>query len=624
MQKKKHRRISPYADRMGRFIGQLRDQEGLTLKQLSRGLCGYLNRIENGEREAGKLIVDAFFQRLGKPIERFDRLLDHEEFVKWTQRQEIISHLRAGNADQAKACAQNYQIDKSCVLDRQFLAIAAINCCALDGMPAQELLPLVTNALLLTQPDFGKVPFDTLLLSQNEGRLLLAYLQLREELDGSAAVAEDYRTLLRYFKHPRYDSRERVYLFSYIACRVVENDYREGNYSSALAVCKDALSELAQEQRLFAYAELLAWKQKLFDATGNPDRTPGYLSETLKSILRKAPKCAQLLVPCEEQGHVYCINQVIRSRRALLGFSQEELSDEACGLRSMSRIENEDRKLQRKNRKLLLQKVNMSGERYDYEIISERYEDYLLRSELDRAIAAKDLETAGRLLSILRKRAPDIPTNRQYILKKEIDIRSRLPKGHPEKLTLEEEGKLLEEAIHLTIPLDFERVDCWPIGMLTINEILTLMMRAVCYKNRGSHQKSLAILLYIKKCMDCSRTTISYCGDLYARLAATLANALNCEQRYREAEAVSSECVTLALESQTISHLSRYLCSVAYNIEAQFSSFSAEEREVRKQEAFRLHEQAYAVAVILNDCQGQQHIQTHCEKMYGKRIHHGL
>ena len=55
------------ADRMGRFIGQLRDYEGVTLTQLAHGLCSvpYLNRIENGEREIGKQLTDAFFRDWG-------------------------------------------------------------------------------------------------------------------------------------------------------------------------------------------------------------------------------------------------------------------------------------------------------------------------------------------------------------------------------------------------------------------------------------------------------------------------------------------------------------------------------------------------------------------------------
>ncbi len=110
MQRNMIRRISPYADRMGRFIGQLRDHEGVTLEQLSCGLCAlsFLNKVENGDREAGKQLTDAFFQRLGKPAELFERILDHEEFVKWTRRQEISSHLRAGDIEKARSCIAEY------------------------------------------------------------------------------------------------------------------------------------------------------------------------------------------------------------------------------------------------------------------------------------------------------------------------------------------------------------------------------------------------------------------------------------------------------------------------------------------------------------------------------------
>ena len=442
MQEKKHRRISPHADRMGRYIGQLRVQEGITLKQLSGGLCehSYLDKIENGERQAGKLLMDAFFQRLGKPVNLFGRILNHKEFVKWTQRQEIISHLRVGNTEKARECAQNYHIDKSCVLDRQFLAIVEIDCLALAGAPARELLPLVTKTLLLTQPDFGRVPGDKLLLSQNEERLLFSHWQLRRELEGSAVAAGKYSTLAHYLKHPHCERQERV----------------------------------------------------------------------------------QLLVPWDEPGYVYCINQVIRSRRALLGFSQEDLSDDACGVRSVSRIENEGRKLQRKNRKRLLQKVNLSGERYDCEIISERYEDCLLSGELNRAVNNGNLGESCRLLDTLRDRLPDLPTNRQYILKTEAAIMGLYPEDHPDRSSVSAQRRLLEDALHLTLPLDVEKISSWPAGILSINEIRVLMMLAFCYKQEGEMDKNLAILFYMKRCLETAGTDPAYYADIYAQLVAML------------------------------------------------------------------------------------------------------
>ena len=616
MQEKSHSPISPYADLMGRVIGQLRDHQGLTLKQLSKGLCGgsFLNKIENGSREAGKLLTDAFFQRLGKPVELFERILDHEEFVKWTQRQEIIRCLRGGNIGKARECAGNYREDKTCVLDRQFLAIVEINCLALEGMAAEELLPLVTSALRLTRPDFGKVPLEKLLLSQNEGRLLFAHLQLREKLEGSAAVAEEFRALARYFKHPRYESRERVYLFPYVACRVVENDYREGKYAAALAVCEDALSELTQEKRLFAYDRLLAWKQKLFDAMGNPDRTPERLLEELQKLLERAPERADLLVPCEEQGHVYCLNQVIRSRRALLGFSQEELSDDACGLRSLSRIENEDRKIQRKNRKLLLRKVNMSGERYDYEIISERYEDYLLRSEIDRAIVAKDVDRATALLRLMRERLPWIPTNQQYLIKKELDI-GLIGVDNPRNVvSLEKRKKKLRNAIQLTLPLDFNRIEKWPIGVLTVNEQLSLMVYAMWEKQSGKKENCLDILQYIRNCLRSSKASVSYYEDMYTRLGVAIAVILHDLKRYEASVAVLQECLELSVEAYNGRRLARYAYVIAYNLESQ--SLIEPDKD-RRNEAISWLRQAHIISQILNDRSGQRYIEKYVGEKYG-------
>ena len=622
MRNRKVRQISPYADRMGRFIGQIRDHEGITLKQLSRGLCeqSYLNKIENGEREAGKLMTDAFFQRLGKPAELFGRILEHEEFVKWTRRQEIISYLRSGNTAKARECAESYQTEEDCVLDRQFLAIIEIDCHALEGMPARELLPLVTNALRLTQPDFGAVPFDTLLLSQNEGRLLFAHLQLREELEGGAAMAEEYRALMRYFKHPRYESRERVYLYPYVACRVVEHDYREGNYPSALAVCEDALSELTLEKRLFAYDRLLAWKQTLFDAMGNPDHTPGHLRKELKKMLARAPECVQLLVPCEEQGYVYCLNQVIRDRRALLGFSQEELSDKACGLRSISRIENEDRKLQRKNRKLILQKVNMSGERYDYEIISERYEDYLLRSELDRAINSRNLDEAGRLFAVLKERVPNLPTNQQYLLKQETVIRSLYPEDHPDKVSISQQMELLEDAIHLTLPLDLGKIDLWPVSVLTVNETLSLMLYGVLYKKQGKNRESLSVLQYVRKCLENTDADIAYYEDLYSRLGLMIPGVLNGMKKYRQAELYSLECMYLSIRNQNSCRLARFAYTAACNIEAQLHDLPTDLRAQKESEMFALLRTAMVVTEILNDKRGKRHIEEQYRKLSEKYV----
>lgn len=307
-------------NRMGCYIGQVRAYEGVSLEQLAQGLCtkSYLCRVENGEREAGKLLTDALLQRLGKPVERFDRILDWNEYQQWLRRQSIWRHLSAGEVSLAAAAIQAYQATD--VLEHQFLQTARLNLRALQGAAAEELRGLALAALLLTQPsliDHG----EPQLLSQNEGWLLLTYLELRERLDGLEAVSGDYQELLQLLCQRRYDARERVYLFPYVACHVIEAEFRQGRLAEALAICERALRELSQEKRLYAYERLLEWKQRLFTAMGRTEQEPQQLLHWLNVLQAQGPAQVKLLVPYMERGNVYCLNQVIRERRKLLGLS---------------------------------------------------------------------------------------------------------------------------------------------------------------------------------------------------------------------------------------------------------------------------------------------------------------
>ena len=128
----------------------------------------------------------------------------------------------------------------------------------------------------------------------------------------------------------------------------------------------------------------------------------------------------------------------------------------------------------------------MSGERYDCEIVSECYEDCLLNSEVNRAIMA------------LR------------------------PEGHPDRISISEQRKLLEEALRLTLPLDLDAISSWPAAILSINELRSLMMIALCYTQEGKIDQNLAILSYIRSCLEITETDPAYYADIHAQLAAIL------------------------------------------------------------------------------------------------------
>ena len=308
---------------------------------------------------------------------------------------------------------------------------------------------------------------------------------------------------------------------------------------------------------------------------------------------------------------MYCLNQVIRSRRALLGFSQEDLSDDACGVRSVSRIENEDRRIRRKNRKLLLQKVNMSGERYDCEIISERYEDHLLRSELDRAIIAENWDIANELLASLRLRIPNTPTNQQYLLKKTFDLTAS-----QKKPDLTEAASLLENTLHYTLPLDLKEIDSWHAGILTVNELRILILYADCCKKHGELKTALTVLYYIDQCLKSTGVDVSYYEDLYTRVGANLSSVLQDMGDCQQATALLNLCWDISLKSQNSQRLARYPYALACNIENQLPYYPEEERQRKRNEALDLLKQAYAAVRISGDLTGQKRIAAYCARVY--------
>lgn len=622
MIQKKTAEIASVTDRMGRFIGQLRDHEGVSLHQLARGLCtvSYLNKVENGEREVGKQLTDAFFQRLGKPVELFERILDWDEFQQWKQRQEIISHLNNGDVAQARECAAAYRKTASGVLDQQFLEIVEIDCMALNGASNKELFPLVSDTLRLTQPDFGRVSVESLLLSQNEGRLLFAYLQLREKMEGFASVAGEYRALLQYFKQPRYESRERVYLLPYVALRVIENEYIDGRFLAALSLCEDTLEELTKEQRLFAYDKLLEWKQKLYKAVGNDDHTPQKILNQLKLILGYAPKSTTLLIPCEERGNVYCLNQVIRDRRKLLGISQEELSDGICVPHTLSRIENNGGKIQRKNRRALLQKVNMSGERYDYEVVTDSYEDYLLRSELDRAVLRKDWCTTGKLFSTLKMKTPASPTNTQYLEKVEANIRLLLPEGYQEKITRNESVQLLQSSLNLTLPLDIEMIDTWPACVLSINEILILISLAESYEILNRNEQCVSVLYFAKRCLECSTAQVSLYEDLYTKILICIASVMGSLGRDEESSMMIRDAIKLSVNNMHSSVLADCFLGEAWNLFDRHEKKCSEKTDENRALEINMLNQAYAAAIISGNIVRQNSIPAYCRRTYNVEL----
>ena len=553
---------------------------------------------------------------LGKAADLFTLILNREEFERWKLRQEISDSLRRGEINGLADKITQYQDSAQEVLDSQFAKTAELNRRALLCRPERELLALAEEALELTNPTLAKMPLDGCLFSRNEGYLLMAILELRERLENSEPVENQYRALLRCLNAARYEVRERIYLLPYAACHVVASEFRQGHYEVALATSEAALKDLAAEKRLFAYDRLLEWKQRIFDAIGNPDQTPRLLLTQLRKIQKRMPQAVSLLVPCEDRSIAVCFNDVIRTRRVLLAVTQAKLSEDICDMGAISRIENHVRIPQKCKRRSILKKVNMSGERYDYEIISHQYEMYLSRSAIGRALNSGNFDRARELLEQLRKEAPNLAVNQQYFMYVDARIRVALPANHPGRISLEQRKSVTKEALYLTLPLSIKNIAYWPTCVLTNNEITHLMVYGVCCKEQGQLQEALQVFSYIRCCLESYSAGGGYPEHFYVRVVQKMASILGDMGRLEESNQLCEAGIRRSLENQD----SRLLAILFYNYEWNLEQCSEQPSKVPgvgKDTALSLIQLAYASAVFSGDVMGQRHIVAHCQKVYG-------
>lgn len=620
-------------DRLGIYIGKLRDYEGITQEKLAEGLCtgAHLARIESGEREADKLLTDALLQRLGKPADLFMRFLDEQEVQNYRKRKQILNRIQQGDEREAILLLEAYRLEylkknerrsrnreETDTLNQQFVQIAELNLCYLRGADEEELCDRVLQVLRLTQPKYGEVPLSELLLSRNEICLLMAFLDLKEKRIGKEVAltigAEPWHELVEYLRQPRYEKKERVSLLPYVICHVAEQEYEKENLAEALILCDQAIQELKEEEELHCYRELLLLRQKISGGLHQSEDGSRELAEflqELQSTYGKGKK--QLWISYAEGDNVHSLGQVIAERRRLLGISQEELSFGICNTSTLSRIENKGSAPHKEIRQSLLQRVNLSGERYDYEIITGDYEDYLLRSRLGRAINQERWGQAEKLLAELRSHTPDTLTNRQYLEMTDSCIREQAPEEHKDKISLEKRKRRLWHALSLTLPTfpeEPERLAAYPAVTLSINEIVIFKQLASCYRRQGKQEDALQILFYLKDCMERVESKQELDSDCYTLCMQELASLLGDCGRYEESDRLSTGCLELLLEKQQSQRMASFLYIIAWNKEQQSSS------QLMKEESLALMRKAYAAARLSGNNIMSQHIKRHCKQIY--------
>jgi transcriptional regulator with XRE-family HTH domain/phosphotransferase system IIB component len=603
-------------DRIALLISDTRILKRMSLEKLSNGICStsYLSKLENGKRDMSKLMTDALLQRLGLFSEQFSQVIFADEFFKWDSRRKISDYIFNEDIGNAKKAISAYVCNDN--LEKQFILAAMINISWLENENPANLLPLVEKAIKYTQPHFTSEDLNNSIFSELEGYLIFAWFKLQEMLYGTELVFQSYVSLLSHLCSSYYDSRESAYLLPYVAYHVAKIYYDSNSLSTALRICHDAQNLLMSVKRLEGYYELITLEKQILDKMGIHDEMPCKLLENLKLTLRLATPRKKLLIPYEERGMVFCVNQVIKTRRIAFGISQENLADGICDVRTLSRVETMKNSPQKKNCKKFQQKLGMSGDRYNHQIISQHYGEYEICANYERLRNNRD-EKAIYLFCNLKNCLSNDIINMQYLSVNEIYLRDKFGKTDENFVSLDEQIIGLQNALFKTFPIDLDKLDSAKVCILSVNEIYIMLILAEKLKMKKMYQKSQAILRYVVSSLKISSDNILPYANIYVYFLLQIASYASDIGNYNESNHLTKHCINVCLKSNNTESLAACIERLSINLEQQRKKLSDETNEKKISQIYSLLQQAYTISIISGDSVTKIRIENHCKKLYG-------
>lgn len=451
-------------NRFGEYIVNLRKEKQISLNQLSDGLCdpSLLHRFERGEREAPKLLQNRILTRLGAVPENYENFLYYKEYCRWEKRQGILHYILEENMEEAKGLLEAYRLeyDMTEPLEKQFYLAMLVQIRRYEGAGDEEIGILFKEALELTVPEIEERGFRGRILSLEELNLLLEYMHCQnffisllfyeelleyiETMDGTQlAMAKIYPKAVYYYYTTWKQSQEQS----------------EEQLLRLLELCDKAIELLRNANRMFYLWELFCMKEELIPMlpekmSASPEICMGLEQcrnwrETLEEIYREYGCTIAMYEFCYlyVESENYCIGDVIRIRRKMLGMSMHKLCDGICTERTVSRLERNETEPRKDIVRKLFDRLNLSTELCRTELVTDSQEAIRLYEELKLQIDNQNSESVAHILEQLKTLVSlDIPTNYQAIYRNEI-----ISEDNAGKITKEEYIMKMKMALEKTV-----------------------------------------------------------------------------------------------------------------------------------------------------------------------------
>ena len=450
-----------------KLLKNIRTEENVSLDQLAMGLmsASQLVKIENGERPINKNIRDRLLERLGIAKELYENLLDLCDFEEWDYKKKILSAIQNKKIEDAYRLLKEYKahLRENDRINHQFILAMWGEVLKQEGASKEKIAECYRKAVILTIPDAEKVWSEKRPLSVLEMNLLLETIIYGNNMD----YLHKCRVLMEYIDTGYYDEimKAKIYpkiVYSYLKKQILFKEYwNVETQTENLKICEKAIDKLRDAGRTYYLVELLEIEIQILE-TMPEDAVTEHLEKNetdkinareLISVIKnlyaeyEVPAYMQDCTYFYQQKWIFSMKDVLRTRRAMFGLTQEQLCEGICSVKSLRRAEKGQTDMQRETLKKLLNRLGLSGQMQWSRLITSDREVIRMAEELADYINDRKFSVASKQLESLKSRIDlDIPQNKQYFLEKQA-----LLEFEQGKVTREEFVKMEKEALECTL-----------------------------------------------------------------------------------------------------------------------------------------------------------------------------
>ncbi|MDE7030849.1 MAG: helix-turn-helix domain-containing protein [Lachnospiraceae bacterium] len=539
------------------LIRKAREIQGITLEALCRDLCSFsmIGKIERGERLAGKELRDRILARLGVCSDGYENFLFYEDYLVWKQKQRIVNAIEKSEFATAEEFLEAYEQKNSGYnLEKQFCLVMRAQILQKRRGDPSAIAKLYEEAVKLTVSDIDCVSVKDLCLSVQELDMILEY----ERCCRPKRLASRCEEILSYISSEVFDTYSYVKIYPKVIYYLyLSTEEYSRDWIRLLRLSSKGIEQLRTTGRMYYLWELIEIRKEgmlrimdsvVDDADGRKRQALQNVADTMTEWLEALDfvhgLCGthrRMETSCYlyQQKEAYCISDVIRRRREMLGLTKKALCKGICSEKTIGRLEAKKTKPQIEIVRLLFERLNLSGEYQRAQIVTKDVEAVSLIGLIGAYANKFDYRQVEMLLTELEQHISMAnPINRQYKERIEVKVQS----GYGE-ISKDEIIRRFRKILEYTIP--FEAAVKEGEKYLTSAEIQCLHNIAI-YAEKSDKNRVFDMLLELCRQMEEDEGILEHIA-LWELVMTNVANTYGDRGEYDKSDIVSirimKECV---------------------------------------------------------------------------------